>query len=255
MGEQPRRVTNPPPDPHGSEFERNRHAGSLFDGVANRYDFLAQLLSFFQVGLWRRYLISRLEVGPQSRVLDLCTGTAPVALGIAKTTGARVVGVDVSKEMLRQGRHNVSRSGAQSGVSLSLGRAENLGFIDGSFDAVSFTWLLRYVDDPQATLNEVVRVLRPGGTLVSLEFGAPENKLVRNLWNVYTGLALPLATKVVSPGWRYLGEFLGPSITGFYRDYPLQDIREMWVNAGVRDVKVKKLSLGGGVVMWGAKAA
>ena len=178
-----------------------------------------------------------------------------MAVDIAGASGARVVGVDLSGGMLRLGQRNVARAGLDDKIALLLGRAESLAFADGSFDAVCFTYLLRYVDDPRATLGEIVRVLKPGGSLVSLEFGVPRNLVVRNLWNAYTKLVIPLVTSVLSPGWRRLGVFLSPSIMGFYRSYTIEDISRMWVDLGISDVRVKSLSLGGGVVMWGTKTA
>ena len=237
------------------DFSKNRHAGGLFDGVASRYDLFSQLFSFFQTGLWRRFLVSRLGVGPDDTVLDICTGTAGVAVSIAGGSGARVVGVDLSAGMLRLGRENVAKTGLESKIALLLSRAEAMPFADASFDAVCFTYLLRYVDDPRATLAEIARVLKPGGSLVSLEFGIPGNPIIRNAWNAYTRLVLPLLTSAMSPGWRRVGAFLGPSITGFYGAHSIEDISRMWVDAGIPDVRVKKLSWGGGVVMWGAKTA
>lgn len=236
------------------DYGKNRHAQRLFDGIASRYDLLSELLSFFQAGLWRRYLISRLKVRPGDRVLDLCTGTAGVAAHLVTAFNVRVVGVDLSPEMLRQARHRISQGGFDGDVALLLGRAEALAFVDAGFDAVCFTYLLRYVDDPEAILMEMVRVLKPGGSVVSLEFGVPRNIVVRGLWYAYTRGALPLAVRAISPGWRQVGTFLGPSISGFYRSYPIERIQRMWVKAGISDVQIKRLSLGGGVVMWGTKA-
>ena len=210
-------------------------------------------MSFGQTGVWRRFLVSRLDVGPGETVLDICTGNAVVALKIARTTDARVVGVDLTEKMLRVGQRNVSRAGRRNNVSLLIGRAESLGFGDESFDAVCFTWLLRYVDDPRATISEAVRVLKSGGRLVSLEFGVPKNVVVRNLWNLYTMRGLPLITGAMSSGWRDLGRFLGPSIAGFDRSYSDEDVRQIWLDLGISDVHVKRLSMGGGVVMWGTK--
>ena len=237
------------------DFSKNKHAGGLFDGIASRYDLFSQLFSFFQTGSWRRFLVSRLQVGPGDIVLDICTGTAGVAVNIAGSSSARVVGVDLSGGMLRLGQENVAKAGLRGDVALLLGRAEALAFADGAFDAVCFTYLLRYVDDPRATLGEIVRVLKPGGSLVSLEFGIPRNLIVRNLWNAYTRLVLPLATSAISPGWRRLGAFLSPNIVGFYRSYSIEDISRMWVDLGILDVRVKRLTLGSGVVMWGTKTA
>ena len=235
------------------DFSKNKHAEGLFDGVASRYDLLSELFSFFQTGLWRRFLLSRLQVGPRDTVLDICTGTAGVAVDIAGASGARVVGVDLSGGMLRLGQENVAKAGLEDEVALLLGRAEALAFADSSFDAVCFTYLLRYVDDPRATLGEIVRVLKPGGSLVSLDFGVPRNLVVRNIWLAYIRLVIPLITNAISPEWRRLGAFLRPSIMGFYRSYSIEDISGMWVDVGISDVRVKRLSLGGGVVMWGTK--
>ena len=200
-------------------------------------------------------MLSRLQVGPGDTVLDICTGTAGVAVDIAGASRANVVGVDLSEGMLRLGQENVAKAGLRGNVALLLGRAEALAFSDGCFDAVCFTYLLRYVEDPQETLGEIVRVLKPGGRLVSLEFGVPKNLLVRNLWKLYTRLVLPLASSAISPGWRRLGAFLSPSIVGFYRSYSLEDISRMWLDWGIFDVRVKRLSWGAGVVMWGTKSA
>lgn len=237
-----------------TDYSKNQQARRIFDGIAPRYNLISQLLSFYQAGAWRQFLVSRLKVGPGDTVLDICTGTAVVALKIVGNWGARVVGVDLSDEMLRQGQQDVSRAGLESSVALVKGRAENLGFSDASFDSVCFTWLLRYVDNPSATLGEVVRVLKPGGSLVSLEFGLPDNIFVRSLWNVYTRLGLPLTTRFMSPGWRRVGTFLGPSIEAFYRSYSVEDVTQMWLDLDIVDVHVKRLSLGGGLVMWGTKA-
>ena len=237
------------------DLSKNKHAGGLFDGIAPGYDLYSQLFSFFQTGFWRRFLVSRLEVGAGDNVLDICTGTAGVAIKIAGTSGAQVVGVDLSQGMLQLGQQNVAKTGLKGNVALLLGRAEALAFADASFDAVSFTYLLRYVEDPRATLCEIVRVLKPGGSLVSLEFGVPGNFVVRNVWKAYTRLVLPLAMIPISRGWRRLGAFLEPSISAFYRTYSIEDIRRMWVDLGISDARVKRLSLGGGVVMWGTKSA
>ena len=185
-------------------------------------------------------------------MLDICTGTGGVALDIAKN-GGQVVGVDLSENMRSAAQRNIAKAGMADKVSVVGGRAESLSFKDGCIDGICFTYLLRYVDDPGDTLREIVRVLKPGGTLVSLEFGIPENFLLHSLWNLYTRVCLPLATKIFSPGWRYVGSFLGPSITGFYRKHTLDDVGRMWLEAGISNVQVKKLTFGAGIVMWGTK--
>ena len=234
---------------------RNRHARRLFDGIASQYDLLAEALSFLQFGRWRSFLVSLLETRPGDVVLDFCTGTAGVAIQVARNFGSKVVGVDISREMLLCGRQKVLKAALDEKVVLALGRAEELAFASASFDAVCFTYLLRYVEDPEATLREIVRVLKPGGRLASLEFALPESKIVRSLWYPYTRVVLPVVAGFVSPGWREVGAFLGPSISRFHQAYPVEQIQEMWSRSSVPNVRVRRLSLGGAVVMWGTKAA
>ena len=234
--------------------DRNRHARQLFNGIAHRYDLLAELGSFFQYGTWRRYLISRLNAGPEDTVMDLCTGTAGVAIEVVRNCRSRVVGVDLSPMMLEQAQRRISREGLADRLSLVMGRAESLAFADSCFDAVCVTFLLRYVDDPMSTMREIIRVLKPGGRLLSLEFGVPGNPVARLLWYAYTRAALPLGGALVSKGWRRVGSFLGPSVSRFCRSYPEDHLRRIWVQLGIPDVKLTRLSLGGAVVMWGTKA-
>ena len=145
-----------------------------------------------------------------------------------------------------------SRNGHLPG--LVRGRAERLPFADASFDHVTFTYLLRYVDDPAATLRELARVLRPGGRLAALEFGVPRGPLYP-LWLLHTRVGLPLLGRLFSARWSAVGAFLGPSIDRFYRDHPESEIEGYWRDAGLVDVTSRRMSLGGAIVMSGIKAA
>jgi demethylmenaquinone methyltransferase/2-methoxy-6-polyprenyl-1,4-benzoquinol methylase len=180
---------------------------------------------------------------PGELVLDVATGTGLVARALRGRYACRVVGLDQSADMLAAAR---GRDGLFAG--LVRGRAERLPFGDASFDHVTFTYLLRYVDDPAATLRELARVLRPGGRLATLEFGVPRGPAYP-LWWLYTRVGLPLAGWVVSARWRDVGAFLGPSIDGFYRRHPQERIDRYWRDAGLADLQVRRMSLGGGTVM------
>jgi demethylmenaquinone methyltransferase/2-methoxy-6-polyprenyl-1,4-benzoquinol methylase len=164
-----------------------------------------------------------------------------------------VLGVDQSPEMLAAGRARVEQAGLGGRIELREGRAESLPFAAAEFDALTCTYLLRYVDDPGATLRELARVVRPGGTLALLEFAVPHG-VWRGPWELYVRVGLPLAGATVSPGWHEVGRFLGPSIRGFYERLPLDAQLELWHAAGVTDVRYRRLSLGGGVVIWGTRA-
>jgi demethylmenaquinone methyltransferase/2-methoxy-6-polyprenyl-1,4-benzoquinol methylase len=231
---------------------RTRHARELFAPLGPTYDRYARLLSFGQDPRWRAFLVSRVPTDA-AHVLDVASGTAAVAIELARAApGRSIVGVDQSADMLAAGRARVERAGLGGRIELREARAEALPFDDAEFDALTFTYLLRYVDDPGATLRELVRVVRPGGVVAMLEFGVPRG-VWRPPWELYVRAVLPLAGALVSPAWRAVGDFLGASIREFYEQWPLERLLELWVAAGVRDVRCRRLSLGGGVVVWGTR--
>jgi len=228
-------------------------AQDLFDGVAPSYDTWAQVLTFFQYLPWRRFLVSRMALRPGKLVLDVCTGTAGVALEIADHHDDRIVGLDVSHFMLEAGLRAVEKKNLDGRVQLVQGRAEHLPFPDQTFDTVVFTYLLRYVQDPDATIRELSRVLKPGGELLSLEFGLPEALWVRALWEIYNRVVMPVMTIPVSRGWHRVGCFLGPSISGFCKRYPVDRLATIWRDNGIPLVETRPLLRGAAVVMWGTK--
>jgi demethylmenaquinone methyltransferase / 2-methoxy-6-polyprenyl-1,4-benzoquinol methylase len=223
-------------------------ARTLFAPLGPTYDRYAALLSFGQDPRWRRFLVSRLDVSPQDTVLDVATGTGAIARELLERKGCAVVGLDQSPEMLAEARRRLPAT-----VTLVEGRAEELPFPDGSFDGLTFTYLLRYVEDPAATLRELTRVVRPGAPIAGLEFALPRG-VWRPLWELYVRVGLPLAGRVISPGWHEVGGFLGPSIRDFYARHPEAQLLELWRAAGVTDVQSRRLSLGGGIVTWGRRA-
>ncbi len=232
---------------------RTEHARELFAPLGPTYDRYARLLSFGQDPRWRRFLVARIPADAL-RVADVAAGTAAVSIELAHAAPARtVVGVDQSPAMLAAGRERVARAGLGDRIELREGRAEALPLADAEFDALTFTYLLRYVDDPAATLRELARVVRPGGTIAMLEFAVPRG-VWRPLWELHVRLGLPLAGAAISPGWHEVGRFLGPSIRGFYERLPLAEQLELWRAAGIEDVRARRLSLGGGVVVWGTRA-
>jgi demethylmenaquinone methyltransferase / 2-methoxy-6-polyprenyl-1,4-benzoquinol methylase len=221
----------------------------LFAPLGPTYDRYANLLSFGQDPRWRSFLVSRLDVEPANTVLDVATGTGAVAIELAGRTGCRVVGLDQSAEMLAEARNRIAAAHLGERIELVQGEAERLPFEDASFDGLTFTYLLRYVNDPLATLEELARVVRPEGTIAMLEFGLPRGP-ARPAWELWVRFGLPAAGALTSPGWREVGSFLGPSIRGFHAAH---DLSALWRQAGIGGVQSKRMSFGGGLVMWGRK--
>jgi demethylmenaquinone methyltransferase/2-methoxy-6-polyprenyl-1,4-benzoquinol methylase len=233
---------------------RKQHALGLFSGLPRRYDLAGAVLSFGQDPRWRRAMVRQIRASPNDRVLDVATGTGMVAAALVRGYDCSVVGLDQSPEMLAGARAKVEadRQLAEH-VTLVRGEAESLPFGDGDFDHLTFTYLLRYVDDPAATLRELARVVKPGGRIASLEFMLPPNGLARALWRVYTRAFMPVLGRMISRDWYEVGRFLGPNISDLYARLPLDRQLELWRGAGIEDVRARVMSFGGGVVIWGMR--
>lgn len=235
--------------PAGAEpSARKRHALELFAGLPERYDSMGALLSFGQDPRWRRALVAAIDPRPGQRILDVATGTGLVAFALAGR-GCEVVGLDQSEAMLAVARRR--GQGARARVTFVQGEAERLPFGDGEFDALTFTYLLRYVDDREATMRELARVVKPGGRIGMIEFGVPRSPALKAAWRLQTRVVLPLVGRAVSPAWYEVGRFLGPSIEQLHHDEP--DLPSLWSNAGIEDVHARRMSFGAGLVLHGTR--
>ena len=232
---------------------RKRHALDLFEGLPARYDRVGALMSFGQDPRWRRALVAAVDPQPGERVLDVATGTGMVAFAHARR-GCTVVGIDQSEQMLAAARAKLRRAdfGLAARLTFVPGEAERLPFDRASFDALTFTYLLRYVDDRAATLTELARVVKPGGRIGMLEFAVPRSRAARALWRLHTRWGLPLIGRSVSPAWLEVGRFLGPSIEQLYAQEP--DFAALWRRAGIEQVQERRMSFGAGLVMRGVRA-
>jgi demethylmenaquinone methyltransferase/2-methoxy-6-polyprenyl-1,4-benzoquinol methylase len=236
----------------GPGTDRSRFARELFAGLAPEYERMGAVWSFGQDPRWRRFLVSRVGAMPGSWVLDVATGTGLVARALARRN-LRVVGLDQSPSMIRRGFASTEAQGLADRVRFVGGAAERLPFADETFDAVTFTYLLRYVADPPATLAELARVLRPGGVMAGLEFHVPEKAWAHGPWLVYTRALMPAIGWTVSPAWHRTGRFLGRDVTAFYRRFPLPVQIRWWQDAGLRRVRTRLFSNGAAVVTWAVK--
>jgi demethylmenaquinone methyltransferase/2-methoxy-6-polyprenyl-1,4-benzoquinol methylase len=233
----------------------NEFAKELFAPLPDRYNLLAEVLSFGQDRRWRATMLDHVVGSDPQLVLDVACGPCAVTKALAKKTSARIVGVDLSDDMLRAGQSNIEKARLAQRVALVLARGEQLPFADATFDALTFTYLLRYVEDPKATLRELARVVKPGGAIASLEFAVPVSRAWRAAWWCYTRAVLPVAGYVTGgKGWWDVGRFLGPSISAHYRRYPVDWTINAWEHAGIEHVESRSMSLGGGLVMWGYRS-
>jgi demethylmenaquinone methyltransferase / 2-methoxy-6-polyprenyl-1,4-benzoquinol methylase len=231
---------------------RKQHALELFEGLPAGYDRIGALMSFAQDPRWRRAMVSAVGPRPGQRLLDVATGTGLVAEELVRRGATEVVGLDQSEQMLSGARARLAGEPELARrVTLVRGEAEQLPFEDGAFDGLTFTYLLRYVDDPAAAMAELARVVRPGGRIGMVEFGVPASAPLRTLWRLYTRAGLPLIGRLVSPAWLEVGRFLGPNIESFHDTYP--DLDTVWRSAGIGEVGTRRMSFGAGLVMWGVR--
>ena len=207
------------PERHGGKHrlgvmavsERSQVAQGLFAPLGPTYDRWSRLLSLGQDPRWRRFLVSRIEAGARRRGARRrdghggCRDRARPADGLPRRR---------PRPERRDARRRTPAGrgrGLDGAYPARRGSADQLPFEDGSFDGLTFTYLLRYVEEPAATLRELARVVKPGGTIAALEFGLPRG-LWRPLWELYVRVGLPVAGRLISPGWHEVGAFLGPSI-------------------------------------------
>ena len=231
---------------------RKAHALQLFSGLPGRYDRMGAVMSFGQDPRWRRALVAGIDPGADQRVLDVAAGTGLVTAELIRQGAGQVVALDQSEAMLAGARARAARNPSLAErVTFVAGEAERLPFADGEFDALSFTYLLRYVDDRAATMRELARVVRPGGRIGMLEFGVPSQPVLRAAWRAYTRVGLPAVGRLASPAWYEVGRFLGPSIEGLADQEP--DLPALWRGAGIADVRERRMSFGAGLLMWGVR--
>jgi len=225
--------------------ERARHARVLFDGIARAYDRPAARLSLGQYGRWRRALVDAMAITPGARILDVATGTGLIA-GDLEARGAHVTGIDQSEEMIAASRSRSARP-------LVRADARTLPFLDASFDGLTFSYLMRYVEDPAAVIVELARLVRPGGMIGSVEFGVPTAAIAKLGWRAYARGVFPLLARTLGREWADVGSFLPRSIEQWARDWPAERQLGAWRAAGIEDARVIERTLGTGIVIAGRK--
>ncbi|RMH47187.1 MAG: bifunctional demethylmenaquinone methyltransferase/2-methoxy-6-polyprenyl-1,4-benzoquinol methylase UbiE [Gammaproteobacteria bacterium] len=224
--------------------EKKKKVANVFHSVAAKYDLMNDLMSFGIHRLWKRYTVALAGVRPGQRVLDLAGGTGDLTAQFVRLVGAegQVVLADINASMLEVGRERLTNRGIVSGVEYVQADAENLPFSDDSFDCVTIAFGLRNVTDKMAALRSMLRVTKPGGRVLVLEFSKPQSELLAKLYDLYSFNALPVMGQLVagdSESYRYLAESI--------RVHPDQEtLRQMMLDAGFDRVDVHNLT--GGIV-------
>ena len=222
----------------------------IFDSIANRYDFINSVLSFGLHGRWRRALLAYLPKRTQLRALDLATGTGDVALMLIQSPAVESVdGVDMSEGMLAIGRNKIADRGLQHRITMRRGDAQKIDAIAESYDVVTISFGIRNVASVEACMRESLRVLRPGGRMLVLEFGLPEARWLRRLHLFYLRNVLPQIGRLIS-GHSYAYKYLNETIEEF--PYGLKFVA-LLKKAGFADAGFKRLTFGSVHLYWGEK--
>lgn len=222
----------------------------MFDAIAPRYDLLNRLLSLGIDKRWRRFAVKQIRLSPGGKVLDVATGTADVALEIAASTpeNITIVGVDFSPQMVELGRIKVKQSQFSERISLQVAPCESIPFEDNSFDSATIAFGIRNVVDRLCGLKEMLRVLKPDGKIVILEFSNPRSKVFKALYNFYFMKILPVIGGLLSDFGAY--KYLPDSVL----EFPSQeDFKAIMKEAGFKNVNHKDLTFGIATVYTGEK--
>ena len=220
-----------------------RHVTAMFNDIAPRYDFLNHLLSFHLDTVWRRKLSKTVSQKHPSTILDVATGTADLAIQLAKDhPQAQVTGIDLSQTMLDIGQNKIDKLNLANQIHLTLADAQRLPFPDHHFDAVTVAFGVRNFENPQIGLQEMHRVVKPEGLVAILEFSTPEKRLVKLPYQCYSKHLLPRIGNSLSKhpsAYNYLPE----SIQTFYQP---KEFTQLMEKSGFSEIQ--NVSLSGGIV-------
>ena len=222
----------------------------MFDAIAGRYDFLNLVLSGGLDRYWRYRAISSLQLTGRERLLDVCTGTADVAIGSARRGAARVVGVDFAGTMLTHGLEKVRKQGLAARIQLVRGDAMSLPVSSGSVNAATITFGIRNVVQPEVACRELMRVLRPGGRIAILEFGTPGSRLIGPIYRWYSRNILPRIGRALSrheSAYSYLPDSIGAFAYG-------DEFARILSAAGFSQVEARPLMFGAVYLYTGRKS-
>lgn len=219
---------------------KKEQVAEMFDNISPSYDKLNRSLSFGIDVLWRKKLKRKLRKANPRTILDVATGTADVAIEISNLNPEQITGVDISEGMLEMGRQKVKNKNLQNVITLQNGDSEDLQFTDSSFDAITVAFGVRNFENLEKGLAEMHRVLKPGGTILILEFSQPTSFPIKQLYNFYFSRFIPWWGKVVSKD-QSAYQYLFDSVQSFPYGEALRKIME---NVGYKDITFEPVTFG-----------
>ncbi len=224
-----------------SDLSKKQQVAEMFDDIAHRYDFLNRFLSAgIDIG-WRKKALGYLKDIRPKKILDVATGTGDVAImasGLLKPD--KITGIDISEGMLEIGRKKIKEAGLELQIELLKGDSETISFDNNSFDAVTVAFGVRNFQHLEKGLSEILRVLKPGGKLVVLEFSQPRGPLVKGFYNIYMKIVTPSMGKLFSKN-KHAYSYLDESIKKFPEGKNFTQILE---NLGYNNIQSQALSFG-----------
>ena len=234
-----------------SEMGKKEQVAQMFDTISGNYDGLNRVISFGIDIKWRNKVLKMVSAIRPNEVLDIATGTGDLAILMAQTTAGRIVGLDISAGMLEVGRKKVAAKNLQNKIELVLGDSENMPFADGSFDAITVAFGVRNFENLEKGLQEILRVLKPGGLFVILETSNPTKFPFKQGYQFYTRNILPLIGKVFSKdnaAYGYLSESasvfpFGEELNNILRNIGFIDVKAMPQTFGVATIYSASKSL------------
>lgn len=232
-----------------SQASKREQISEMFDNISPKYDLLNRVLSMGIDKGWRKKVIRLLKAEKATKVLDVATGTADLAIAAAKAGVPQVIGVDISEGMMAHGREKVARQGVQNAVTLQFGDSEKLGFEDNTFDAAMVAFGVRNFEHLEIGLLEINRVLRPGGLFIVLEFSTPHAFPFRQVYHFYSHYVLPFIGRMISKDTRAY-TYLPESVSQFPDG---DNFKRILAQAGFKDTTCRQLTFGIASIYTGRK--